>query len=252
MRKYLLLFLFTASINLLAQVNLTNKLKSYGVTVKEKSSSNTPTETNTQQPPSENTTQSATNGEPKLTGNEKMEYYDSNWQPTKDKSQAAYYRILEYVTPTTVKGTIKYFYINGIRQSEASYISVDPNGIEANDKLEGTAYWYDEKGNLKEVAFYEKGNRLNSMSADAYNQSKFKMGDKVDVLVYHVYIKHKFTFTCFLVCKILLEEGEKVVFFGGLDKLAKAPSFISFSRMLDAMICFFLRSISVFCAILPC
>lgn len=112
---------------------------------------------------------------------QKTEYYDGNWKRTDDKSQMVYYRIIEYTGPTTCKGPIVYYYANGVKQSEAGASYVDPV-TEANDKLEGSAFWYDKNGKLTQWSFFENGSRVADLSGDTYLNTKFKPGDKVDYL----------------------------------------------------------------------
>jgi hypothetical protein len=112
---------------------------------------------------------------------QKTEYYTSNWKKTDDKSQMAYYRVIEYTGPTTCKGPIVYYYANGVKQSECYASYVDPVDEEM-DLLEGTVFWYDTQGKLSQVGYFEKGSRLSMMYADEYNKCKFKTGDVVEVL----------------------------------------------------------------------
>jgi hypothetical protein len=116
-----------------------------------------------------------------LTGNQKMEYYDSQWNRTEDKSKMSYYRIIEYTSATTCKGPIVYYYANGIKQSEGNAIYVDPV-TESKDKFDGLVYFYNTDGSLKEVDLWENGTYVSYINADTWLNSKYRIGDKIEYL----------------------------------------------------------------------
>jgi tetratricopeptide (TPR) repeat protein/CHAT domain-containing protein len=75
---------------------------------------------------------------------------DDNFQPVKNISQAAYYRVATYKNGVP-QGKVNDFYISGEKQWEGTLTSEDP------DVIDGVAYWYFKNGKLQEQTTFKNG-----------------------------------------------------------------------------------------------
>jgi len=114
------------------------------------------------------------------------EYFDENWSRC-DKSNAAYYRKIEYKEPNQPKGLIRDYFIDGTLQSEFKCLYIDYSDVSMSFHDEGIVKYYYNSGelasginyNLKNsyygpsVSYHRNGTKQSFVN---YNLRGFKQG----------------------------------------------------------------------------
>ena len=113
-------------------------------------------------------------------------YYDKDWNMIKDKSKAAYYRMVTFVSPYKVKDNlIQDFYITGERQNKyyAKYVDFNNTALEIRD---GDNTEYFKNGNISAKYTYKNGYRVGAGTTywdnDVVSSKGFYINGKLDGL----------------------------------------------------------------------
>ena len=86
------------------------------------------------------------------TGNDKVVFYNADWEEC-SKDSASYYRIIKDYNVRQETYKVKDYYITGELQMEGDFLDPDVN------LKEGRFRWFYKNGNQKEEAYYQKDRR---------------------------------------------------------------------------------------------